>query len=254
LRQKKSGKNASRLSYFEDRTGLCIGHENQRHAPKAESNSDRLSRTLTQLGVAMTELNRAITCPHYRVQAGSRRCADYIMNGSCRRPDEGMCVEWLKLKHGIELAPESVDSKHSTASALEPSGAPARPETPDLPGIKAIEQPASTPRPSTSPSTTVVTSHQPKTSGSTLLEGTYPIRAVTEVDVASFKAAGLEACIETETLGPVWLVAEYTGQPRRELQIEHAMVLAAVASLFPDARLTAVNRPSDRRTPKSTGG
>jgi len=243
--------NESGLSLFEDLPALCIGRENQRHATKAASKSDRLFRTLTPLGHAMTERNRTITCPHFRAQAGSRRCADYITNGSCRRPDEGMCVEWLRLKHGIELPSCQVEPKRPDADAHIASAASPSPRPRDLFG-KGIEQPASKLRPTTSPSTTVVTPNRPKPSGSTLLEASPPIRAVTEADVASFKAAGIEACIETEPLGPVWIVADYTDQPRPELKLEHAMVLAAVASVFPDARVTALKRPLNRRTEKST--
>lgn len=37
-----------------------------------------------------------ITCPKYEPNAGSRRCRHYLDNGGCARPDELMCVEWLK--------------------------------------------------------------------------------------------------------------------------------------------------------------
>ena len=37
-----------------------------------------------------------ITCPKYVPVDGSRRCTHYLSNGACARPDELMCVEWLK--------------------------------------------------------------------------------------------------------------------------------------------------------------
>jgi hypothetical protein len=79
------------------------------------------------------------------------------------------------------------------------------------------------------------------------------VRAVNDADVSSFKAQGFEACFECEALGPVWIVSEYTDQPRKELKIEHAMVLAAVGAVFPDAKLTAFTRPAERALPKSEG-
>lgn len=36
-----------------------------------------------------------VTCPHY-VRSESKRCVHYLSNGGCVRPDEFMCVEWLK--------------------------------------------------------------------------------------------------------------------------------------------------------------
>jgi hypothetical protein len=48
----------------------------------------------------------AITCPHYESIDGARRCRWYISNGACSRPDEFMCVEWLKA-NGYRLRPEA---------------------------------------------------------------------------------------------------------------------------------------------------
>jgi hypothetical protein len=79
------------------------------------------------------------------------------------------------------------------------------------------------------------------------------VRSVTEADVASFRAAGFEVCFDTESLGPIWLVTEYTKEDRTELKVEHAVLLAAVGSVFPDARITALKRPSEHKDEKSTG-
>jgi hypothetical protein len=156
-----------------------------------------------------------------------------------------MCVEWLKVNHRDGLT-EPAHTTPSPMPASQPSQAtPPKPEARDLFG-NPIEATAPKPRPTASPSVPVVTSHQPKARNPIGNGGTPPLRAVTEADVASFKATSIEACFETEALGPVWIVPEYTEQPRRELKVEHAMVLAAVASVFPDAKLTALKRPSDR--------
>jgi len=213
--------------------------------------TERPFRILTALGQAMTERHRTITCVHFRAIPGTRRCEDYVKNGSCRRSDEFMCVEWLKVNHGIEaptrpLEPRQPDS--GAHAALASSKAVGR----DL-FCGPVTEPVPKPKATTSPSTPVVTPSQSKPSGLELHGETPMVRAVTEADVASFKAAQIEACLENELLGPVWIVPEYTEQPRHELKIEHAMVLAAVASVFPDARLVALRRPTEQRKQKSTG-
>jgi len=38
----------------------------------------------------------AFTCPKYVPVHGTRRCAHYGDGGPCLRPDEFMCVEWLR--------------------------------------------------------------------------------------------------------------------------------------------------------------
>ncbi|HMA95984.1 MAG TPA: hypothetical protein VKP30_25030 [Polyangiaceae bacterium] len=199
----------------------------------------------------MTERNRSITCPHFRPTANSHRCADYISNGSCRRPDEGMCVEWLKLKHGIEVPSRTAESKRLDPDAPVPSAAPPTPTNRDLFG-NPIELPAPKPRLAPSASTSVAAPRQPKPLPIVTPQGTAPVRAVNEADVTSLKACGIEACIDNDKLGPVWIVPEYTDESRHELKIEHAMVIAVVASVFPDARVTALRRPSNRPDEKST--
>ena len=46
----------------------------------------------------------SVTCPRY-VRSESRRCVHYLSNGGCARPDEFMCVEWLKA-NGHLLSPQ----------------------------------------------------------------------------------------------------------------------------------------------------
>jgi hypothetical protein len=61
---------------------------------------------------------------------------------------------------------------------------------------------------------------------------------LTADDVASFRALRAEVCVESPTLGEVWLVPEYTGAQRREIIPEHAMKVAAILDAFPGARPT----------------
>ena len=38
----------------------------------------------------------AFTCPKYTPAPGASRCVHYADGGPCLRPDEFMCVEWLR--------------------------------------------------------------------------------------------------------------------------------------------------------------
>jgi hypothetical protein len=55
-------------------------------------------------------------------------------------------------------------------------------------------------------------------------------------DLASFQALGVEVCIESPTLGEIWLVPAYTRAERREITPEHAMKVAAIVRAFPGAQ------------------
>ena len=68
------------------------------------------------------------------------------------------------------------------------------------------------------------------------------VRTISDADLASFKALGVEVRLATEELGDVWVVPAYTGMDRQELSVDHAALIAAVASAFPGARVTALVR------------
>ena len=68
------------------------------------------------------------------------------------------------------------------------------------------------------------------------------VRTLSDADLASFKALGVEVRLATEELGDVWVVPAYTGMDRQELSVDHAALIAAVASAFPGARVTALVR------------
>ena len=78
------------------------------------------------------------------------------------------------------------------------------------------------------------------------------VRNLTDEDIASFKALGVEVCIASEELGEVWLVPEYTGQDRRELRIDHAATLTAVCATFPGATVTSFEKLAKPEPPKPT--
>ncbi len=37
-----------------------------------------------------------VRCPHFEPLPGTARCRSYYPNGACARPDELMCVEWMR--------------------------------------------------------------------------------------------------------------------------------------------------------------
>lgn len=59
-----------------------------------------------------------IECPKYEPIPGSRRCRHYLDNGACARPDELMCVEWLK-RNGHPVPPRATSD--ATPRAQEPA-------------------------------------------------------------------------------------------------------------------------------------
>jgi len=66
-------------------------------------------------------------------------------------------------------------------------------------------------------------------------------RGLTTEDLESFKALGVEVCLQSEALGEVWLVPERTNQPRKEITPELAATLWQVLAAFPGSRVVALN-------------
>ena len=78
--------------------------------------------------------DRAFKCPHYSpLSASDKHCRHYIDGGSCRRPDELQCVEWLRANgHPTPpLDPLSVDlfGHPIPKPAHKPTLAPTAPST-----------------------------------------------------------------------------------------------------------------------------
>ena len=63
----------------------------------------------------------AFTCPHYDPVPGGKRCRQYLDGGACARPDEFMCIEWLKA-NGHPVPPPA------SAPQVAPAPEPPRPE------------------------------------------------------------------------------------------------------------------------------
>ncbi|MEM7446803.1 MAG: hypothetical protein AAF355_01020 [Myxococcota bacterium] len=173
-----------------------------------------------------------ITCPRYEPKPGTKRCQHYLKGGACALPDEFMCVEWLKANgHAVPepLPPVEVEPPPPTQP---PSSAPKVDR--DLFGQPVERAPTSRPQYDDAP--------EPRCPP----EQEVPVvRNLTDEDVASFKALGVEVCLATEDCGEVWLVPEYTGRDdRKEISVRDAATLAAVCSAFPGARVTSYERPA----------
>ena len=82
-----------------------------------------------------------------------------------------------------------------------------------------------------------------------------PQRGLTTADIESFKALGVEVCIESEAAGQIWLVPAYTGADRKEISVEHAGTLATICSVFPGARVVSFEKlPDSAATPPDGTG
>jgi hypothetical protein len=65
---------------------------------------------------------------------------------------------------------------------------------------------------------------------------------ITPDELESFKALGVELCLDLGEAGPVWLVPRYTGQGRKEITPEHAATLRLLLDAFPGARIAAFEK------------
>ena len=167
------------------------------------------------------------TCADYDPLPGSKRCRSYLANGGCAREDHFMCEEWMKANGQAVPAPGEVQAVTEPARDLFGNPLPEEPLA-KKPTVAA----APTPSPKASP-----VAVEPAAERDAPL-----VRNLTDEDIASFKALGVEVCIASEELGEVWLVPEYTEQDRRELRIDHAATLTAVCATFPGAKVTSFEK------------
>jgi hypothetical protein len=174
-----------------------------------------------------------ITCERY-VRGEGKRCAHYVSNGACALPDEFMCVEWLKANEPGPRPPES-----SPPPVVAPVAPPSPAVVRDLFGnpVPQVEAPAPKPSPA----------HHPVVAAPVVQPTPIDIsrlRGFTTEDIESFKALGVEVCLQSESFGELWLVPAYTGQPRRELTPEHLATVLHALSVFPGSRVTGFHPPN----------
>ncbi len=190
-----------------------------------------------RLAVVEESARRAVfTCPDYDPLPGSKRCRSYLSNGGCAREDHFMCEEWLKA-NGQAARP--VEAKPEPTRDLFGNPVPD-----EAPAKKSPVRVAPTPSPTPKASPVAV--------GSVAERDAPLVRNLTDEDIASFKALGVEVCIASEEIGEVWIVPEYTRKDRRELRIDHAATLTAVCATFPGAKITSFEKLAKPETAKAT--
>ena len=187
-------------------------------------------------GAGSLERPEGITCPHYESSAGEKRCCHYVKGGACALADALMCSEWLKA-NGPKPGPspahvEAPAPKEPPPAAAKPNdvardlfGAPIAPPAPKGPPKKKMERVASPP---------------PAPPAEVAAGG--PIPRISDDDIASFKALGVEVCLRSDAIGEVWLVPEYTERDRREITPEHAATLRLIVDAFPGAQVVAFEK------------
>lgn len=175
-----------------------------------------------------------ITCPRYAPVSGSKRCQHYLKGGACALPDEFMCVEWLKANgHTVPEPLPPVEAVREPPPATQPPSPTSKVDR-DLFGQPVKRTAPPQPQHDDEPETRRVPEREAPV-----------VRNLTDEDVASFEALGVEVCLATEGCGEVWLVPEYTGRDdRKEISVRDAATLAAVCSAFPGARVTSYERPA----------
>jgi hypothetical protein len=183
---------------------------------------------------------RRIQCPHYSpLSVLDKHCRHYIDGGSCRRPGELQCVEWLRS-----------------------NGYPTPPPDPLATDLLGHPVPQSAHKPTRAP--TAPSAHQPgqpsPRTGKSAHEGTRqttrpvsrqnalpPLGGFAPEDIESFKKRGVEIHF-TGPLGDFWLVPEYRNNTRRELTPEHLFLVCRVLQAFPGAAVTAFENLSREKT------
>jgi hypothetical protein len=165
-----------------------------------------------------------IDCPKYQPRASSKRCEHYLDGGACALGTEFMCVEWLKANR--RPVPQDHPS-HGTPPA----------QSMLFPGLAPLASAHATPKPDVAaPQAPSVPTVEPPAVRA-------PARApITQEEIASFKALGVELRLDLDEAGPVWLVPRYTGQARKEITPEHAATLRLLLDAFPGARIAAFEK------------
>ena len=183
----------------------------------------------------------AFSCPHYDAPAGSKRCRHYVDGGACARPDELMCVEWLKA--------------YGQAASGEPEAAepPAKPAPDDGVDRDLFGNPVEVPSPPKRPPPDAKPTTSATTPAPTPQDDAPLVRNLTDEEIASFKELGVEVCLATESCGEIWLVPEYTGRNDRfEMRIDHAATLAAICAAFPGAKVASIENNAGKVTQNDT--
>ena len=174
---------------------------------------------------------RRIQCPHYSpLSVSDKHCRHYIDGGSCRRPGELQCIEWLR-SNGYPTPPPD-------------------PLATDLLGHPVPQSAHKPTRAPTAPSAGQLGQPSPRT-GKSAHEGTRqtvrpvfiqtalpPLGGFTAEAIESFKQLKVAVCFDTG-LGKFWLVPEPIDHTRREITPEHLAIICHAMLAFPGARVVS---------------
>ena len=187
---------------------------------------------------------RRIQCPHYSpLSATDKHCRHYIDGGSCRRPGELQCVEWLRANgHPTPpIDPLSVDLFGHPTPDPRPAHKPTR--APTVPSAGQPRQPS----PETGKSAHEATRQTTQLVFSkTALP---PLGGFTTEAIESFKQLKAAVCFDTD-FGKFWLVPEPIDSTRREITPEHLATICHAMLAFPGARVVSFESLPTKKTKK----
>ena len=181
---------------------------------------------------------KKITCPNYKPIEGSKRCINYLNNGACSRPDENMCIEWLKVNAHKNITannPDTQNISHQQNHQPPPSHIDTKVQV-DLFGNPV--------KINISDASSKATESKPDLLNT---ENIPVVRNITDEDIASFKALNVEVCIRSKEIGDIWLVSEYTGKDRKEISVRDATTLACINYIFPGAKITSFTKQFENK-------
>lgn len=180
-----------------------------------------------------------IACLRFEPAEGSKRCRHYLEGGLCALESEFRCVEWLRKNGQVQLAEELIARQHAQRQAPANGRTPAEPteQTPRPTDVTPPQRPRKNTPPDATP---------PPEDDTPPAERTLLLHRLSDEDVASFAALGVEVELGVPGHEPVWLVPEYTERKneRLELSIRDAITITAVVSAFPGATITNMHRRS----------
>ncbi len=192
--------------------------------------------------MATSPISSGIACPEYEAMEMTKRCRYFNDDRSCQLTAHPVCEEWLRSN------PEKTIPNPSSATFVESNpdykiavveGLHFRPGwkakmlerlTDFPPPVRATpsttnEQSAQAPKPTPPPSPAVVAVGK---------QAPFTVEGVpSEIEVASFRALGVEVCITNDTVGELWLVPKYTDAKRKEITPEHLLTLCRLIAAFP---------------------
>ena len=185
-------------------------------------------------------------CPEYLPPKDSKRCRYFEDDRSCSLTAHPVCEEWLRLNLGKPIPNEA----SAAFVKANPDYVIAVVESLYFrPGWKAkmldrltsfdfpVRAPSSTPneparKPTPAPEPTPAQAAVEKQAAFTA-EG-----LPSEIEVASFKALGVEVAITSAEIGEVWLVPKYTDANRKEITPEHLLTLCRLITAFPGCHVS----------------